>query len=122
IGTYVFMRTKTTATYANTSVYKTTINPDMPIDDRGKMKQLKAFRIYYTGKSSGTITVKYAVDTSTMTSILSETTAAAEEMKQTTMQVDGLAFTAGREIQFQLESTGGVEIKYYEYEYDFLNQ
>jgi FKBP-type peptidyl-prolyl cis-trans isomerase 2 len=57
-----------------------------------------------------------------MTSIISESTTAIEDMKQTTMQVDGNAFIAGRELQFQLESTGGVEIKNYEYEYDNLNQ
>jgi hypothetical protein len=120
---YVFMRTKTSSvTYASTSTYKTTINPSMPINDRGENKQLRSVRIYYTGKSSGTVVVKYAVDTGTMTSILSESTTEIEDMKQTTMQADGQAFNAGKEIQFQIESTGGVEIKALEYEYDILNQ
>lgn len=111
-----------TATYLSTSVYKTTINPNMPIADRGKMKQLVAIRVYYTGKANGTINVKYAVDTSTMTSVISESTTAIEDMKQATLQADGNAFKAGREIQFQLESIGGVEIKGYEYDYQVINQ
>jgi len=127
-GAYILMRQKVisylgeTATYTSVSTYKTTINPGMAVADRGKNKQLKAFRIYFTGKASGTIGVKYSVDGSAMTSIISESTTAIEDMKQTTMQVDGNAFIAGRELQFQLESTGGVEIKNYEYEYDNLNQ
>lgn len=111
-----------TVTYNSTSIYKTTINPSMKVKDRSKIKQLKAVRVYYTGKSTGTINVKYAVDTATMTSILSETTTAIEDMKQTTMQDDTRAFSAGREIQFQIESIGGVEIKSLEYDYDTMNQ
>lgn len=127
-GVYLFMRSKSTPTYVSTSTYKTTINPNMAIADRGKNKQLKAVRIYYTGKTSGTIAVKYLVDglnsagAATMESIISESTTAIEEMKQATMQADNQALNAGREIQFQLESTGGVEIKALEYEYDILNQ
>jgi hypothetical protein len=127
-GVYTLMRSKVisclgeTATYTSVSTYKTTINPSMPLLDRGRNKQLKAFRIYFTGKANGTIGVKYSVDGSAMASIISETTTAIEDMKQATMQVDASAFQAGREYQFQLESTGGVEIKNYEYEWDNLNQ
>lgn len=110
------------ATYLNTSVYKTTINPGMPLTDRGKNKRLLAIRVYYTGKYNGNINVKYAVDTSTMTSVASESTTAIEDMKQATMQADGNAFNSGKEIQFQLESIRGVEIKGYEYDYEILNQ
>ncbi len=127
-GGYTLMRSRVlsylseTATYLSTSVYKTTINPSMAIADRGKMKQLLAVRVYYTGKANGVVGVKYAVDTTTMTSIISESTTAIEDMKQATMQIDGNALNAGREIQFQMESTGGVEIKYLEYDYEPINQ
>lgn len=117
-----FYRTNDTETYLNTSIYKTTINPLMPIGDRGKMKKLNAIRVYFTGKTNGTVNVKYAIDTSTMTSVLSESTTAIEDMKQATMQADGNAFIEGREFQFQLESIGGVEIKSIEYDYEIVNQ
>lgn len=120
---YVLMRSKTSGlTYAATSTYKTTINPSMVPADRGKKKQLKAVRVHFTGKASGTVAVKYSVDGSAMTSLISENTTAIEDMKQAAMQADNQAFLAGREIQFQIESTGGVEIKALEYEYDNLNQ
>lgn len=126
-STYKLMRSRInalgeSATYLATSVYKTTINPAMPIADRGENKQLMAFRVYYTGKSSGTIGVKYGANTSTMTSIISETTSVEEGMKQATMQFDEKAFDVAKEYQFQLESTGGVDIKAYEYDYEFANQ
>lgn len=132
-GAYTLMRSKVlsslgeNASYASTSVYKTTINPLMPFEHRGKRKQLKSFKVYYTGKTSGTIAVKYLVDgvnssaTTTFESIISESTTAKEDYKNATQLADNQAFAAGVEYQFQLESTGGVEIKSYSYEYDIIN-
>ncbi len=119
---YVLMRTRVDSTWANTSIYKTTKNPSMLITERGKNKRLKSIRVYYTGKASGTIGVRYLVDSMAITSVISETTNAGEGISQATMQADGQSFNDGKEIQFWLESTGGVEIKALEYEYDPLNQ
>ena len=99
----------------------------MLLDHRNKKKQLKSFKIYFTGKSSGTIGVKYLVDgknssnTTTFESIISETTTAIEDYKNASQIADGKAFASGVEYQFQLESTRGVEIKSYSYEYDLVN-
>ncbi len=113
--------------YTSTSIYKTTINPSMPLADRDRKKKLKYFKIYYTGVASGTVGVKYLVDgknssnTTTFESILSESTTAIEDYRNATQLADNQAFAEGVEYQFQLESTGGVQIKSYEYDYDIIN-
>jgi hypothetical protein len=113
-----------TPTYASNSIYKTTINPGMPAGDRGKNKQLKAVRIYYTGGTgAGTIGVQYSADGSTLAYAINQaTTATVEDMVQATGETGNIPFLAGKEFQFQLISTGGCEIKSYEYEYEILNQ
>lgn len=182
-----FYRTKIVSevTYASKSIFKTTINPKMPIADRNSLKQLEAVRVSYTGQTNGTVKLRYSVDGSLLTgtadptasttltgtgtlfltelavgdlvtvnnesrvvtaiasntsltvdsafsdsvagkiykmvSIISETTTAIEDVKEATMQNDGNAFLSGREFQFQIESTGGVEIKEVEYKYSVLN-
>lgn len=107
--------------YLSTSIYRTTINPSMPIADRGKNKKLDAVRITYTGKANGTVRLKYSVDGSTMTSIISESTTAKEDVKEGTMELTGIPLLSGTEFQFQVESIGGVEIKTIEYKYTVLN-
>lgn len=129
---YVLMRSLLNSgesvAYSSTSIYKTTINPSMPIVDRTKKKKLRYFKIFYTGTTSGTVGVKYLVDglsssgSTTMESIISQaTTVAKEDWREATMLADNQAFAEGIEYQFQLESTGGVVIKGYEYAYDIVN-
>lgn len=110
-----------TLTYATSSVYKTLINTNMPLDDRYKLKHLKSVQIAYTGKTSGTIKVKYSVDGSAMADVISEITTAIEDVKQASQDTSGNPLLSGREFQFQIESTGGVEIKELKYEYTVLN-
>lgn len=122
---YVLMRSLLnsgeTMSYNSTSIYKTTINPSMPLGDRYKNKQLEAVQISYTGKTSGTIALKYSVDGSSMTSIISESTTAIEDVKEATNETStNNALLSGREFQFQIESTGGVEIKEIRYKYSIL--
>lgn len=119
---FTLMRSRTTITegltYASTSVYKTTINPSMPIADRYKDKQLDVVQVSYTGKASGTIVFKYSVDGSSFATAISETTTAIEDIKESNAEITtGIAFLSGREFQFQMESTGGVEIKEFRYRY-----
>tara|TARA_R110000868_G_scaffold387646_3_gene656289 strand:+ start:1076 stop:2593 length:1518 start_codon:yes stop_codon:yes gene_type:complete len=128
-GVYTLMRSKTlshlgeTATYASVSTYKTTINPAMPLADRYKNKQLEAVQVAFTGKNGGTIGLKYSVDGSTMTSLVSESTTAIEDTVSATAEyTDNLALLAGKEFQFQIESTGGVEIKEIRYRYSVINE
>lgn len=120
----VLMRTKLdllgeSVTYTGTSVYRTTINPNMPINDRYKEKQLQAFCISYTAIGTGTVALKYSVDGSTFTTAISQTTASGEYSIEATAQADGSPFDIkkGRELQFQIESTGGAKIKEFAYKY-----
>lgn len=127
IGTNTLMRSGIVSgeglVYTATSTFKTTINPSMPIADRYKPKDLKSVRVAYTGTSGGTINVKYSVDGSTMTSIISETTTAIEDVKKGSAEYStSYALLSGREFQFQIESTGGVKVKELEYEYQITNE
>ncbi len=133
VSSFILMRSMIsglgeTIVYTSTSIYKTTINPNMPLADRYKNKQLEAVQISYTGKASGTIALKYLVDgkngsgTSVMTSIISDSTTAIEEVKEATAETStNNALLAGREFQFQIESTGGVEVKEVRYKYSVIN-
>ncbi len=122
ISAYKLMRSKTTneMAYTATSIYKTTINPNMPIADRYKQKKLLAVELIYTGKASGNATLKYSFDGATMTTIIDEDTTAIEDIKEATNQANEESFLDGRELQFQIESTGGVEIKGLRYKYSTL--
>lgn len=119
-GDNLFYRSNA-STYTNTSVYKTTINPAMPIADRYVDKQLVAVQIAYTGASTGTTVVKYSVDGSSMTTVISDTNATGEQSISATNENDGTVFRAGREFQFQIECTGGSKIKEIRYKYEKLN-
>ncbi len=107
-------------TFLSTSLYKTTINPSMSLSDRTRLKQLEAVRISYTGKTSGTVKLRYTIDGSTLTNIISETTTAIEDTKEASTESDGTVLLSGREIAFQIESTGGVEVKSIAYKYSIL--
>ena len=115
-----YRTTNSLSVFSSTSKYKTTLNPSMPISDRLKKKQLRAVQVSYTGVASGTVALKYSVDGSAMVSIISESTTATEEVKEATKAASA-QFEAGREYQFQVETTGGVKIKEIKYSYDLLN-
>lgn len=121
VSGFTLRATLTTATFTNTSKYKTSINPSMPIEDRYKLKQLEAVQISYTGASSGTTALKYSIDGSAFTTVISATNATGEYTVEATNENDGTVFLSGREIQFQTESTGGSQIKEIRYRYSVLN-
>jgi len=126
-STGLFYRTKFTAgspstDYTATCSYKTTINPSMPIADRYDDKQLEAVQIAYTGASTGTTVLKYSVDGSAMSTIISDTNTTGEHMTPAYAQNDGTQFLSGKEFQFQIESTGGTKIKEVRYRYKKLNE
>lgn len=104
-----------------TSVYKTTINPSMPIADRYLDKQLDVVQVAYTGKTNGTITLKYAVDGVSLVTIISAQSATNAEGVIEVTGESATAFLTGREVQFQVETTYGVEIKEIRYRYTTLN-
>ncbi len=122
-GNYKFTRTTIGANvvYSATSIYKTTINPQMVINDRLENKQLQAVRISFIGKTGGNIKLKYSIDGSSFATIIDYNTTAIEEVVDANNDNLGDALLTGKEIQFQIESTGGVEPTSIEYGYIVLN-
>jgi hypothetical protein len=117
----VLTRTRQDDVFTATSKYRTTINPSMPVLDRYKDKQLEAIRISYTGKSGGTIVVKYSIDGSAFTDIISESTTAAELIIEANNENSESPFITGKEFQFEIQTTGGVEVKEIAYKYSPTN-
>lgn len=120
-GVSYFYKTNNADTYTNTSTYKTTINPGMALEDRYSQKQLVAVQISYTGAASGNTVLKYSVDGSSMTTVISDTNSAGEYSTEAGAENDGTVFLSGNEFQFQMESTGGAKIKELKYKYKVLN-
>lgn len=121
-GDSVFYRTSE-GNFTSTATYRTTVNPNMAIADRYKDKQLMSVQISYTGASSGTTSVKYSVDGSSMTTLISDTNASGEQITIATAEnTDALPLLSGREFQFQIECTGGTKIKELRYTYTNLNE
>lgn len=110
-----------TVAYTATSTYRTTINPSMPLLDRGHMKKLHGIQIFTTDAASGTLTVKYSVDGSSFTTCGTQNNATGTYVIECLTE-NGSPFKDGREYQFQIESTGGLQIKEIRYRYELVNQ
>lgn len=102
-------KTNDVATYAFSSVYESQILNFGEVDSD---KTLQSIKVSFRKLASGeTVTAKYRVDGATAwTTIGSFTTAG--EISRTFMNIeaDGSAFASGKEYEFQLTSTGGLEI------------
>lgn len=108
-------------TYNATTIRRTTINPGMAIEDRDSIKQLDAVEVTYTGAATGITVLKYSVDGSTFTTVISATNATGEQAAEAACENNGAVFLSGREIQFQAETTGGAKVKEIKYRYSILN-
>lgn len=122
-------KTDDTAAYTTTSVYETTINPELPERIRGAAglrtvnKSLSAVALSYEPlPSGGSVTLKYRVDSNggAWTTIFTETTAGTVTTERVRI-ADGTAFTSGREYEFRIESTGGAEVTELKYRVEELN-
>lgn len=120
-ATNTFFRNKLSATatdYTNTSTYKTKINPGMVIEDRYRDKQLTGVRLMITGlAASGTTSLKYYVDSGSVTTIEAKANSAGEIFIQSGNESDGKALKSGKEFQFLIESSGNAKIKEFAYWY-----
>lgn len=120
-ATNTFFHNKLSATatnYTNTCTYKTMINPNMVLTDRGKDKQLTGVRLLITGiASSGTTTLKYYVDGGVVATIEAKANTSGEIYIESTNESDGKALKSGKEFQFLIESTGNAKIKEFAYFY-----
>jgi len=102
-------KTNDTASYTFTSVYESQV---MNFGDAMSDKQLKCVKVAFRKLASGeTLTVKYRVDGATAwTTIGTFSTAGALSRTFLNIESTGAAFSAGKEFEFRLESTGGLEI------------
>ena len=119
----LFYRTRTapdSLTYSTTSIYRTTVNQGMMIEDRNKNKALVAVLIAYTGIANGTTALKVSLDGSTFTTILSESNTGECTAEATSIISTGEPIGEGRELKFQGETTGGNKIKEIRYIYQVL--
>lgn len=115
-GAIALAKTNDQATYSSTSIRETTINPKMGDADRNKIKQLKAVSLIYQPiPSGGQAVLKYKVDGGSYSTIFTETTT------NTVSTEISFESDKGRNIEFRIESTGGVEIVEFRYKYDVLS-
>lgn len=102
-------KTNDSASYTFTSVYESQIlNFGDPFSD----KQLKKLHVAFRKLASGeTLVAKYRVDGATSwTTIGTFNTVGGLSRTFLTIESTGAAFASGREFEFRLESTGGLEI------------
>ena len=77
--------------------------------------------LHYVPLQSGASAVlKYRTDGGAWTTVFTETTAGAV-VTERTKDATGTAFTAGRNFEFRIESTGGAEILGLSYRYETLS-
>ena len=103
------------ATYVNTSVLETLVNPGMPLETSHTTKDLGGFRLNYVALNGGTVVAKYRVDGGSYTTMFSHTTVTGETSFEKVKDTNGSNFGTGREYQFKIESTAGVEITGFDY-------
>mgnify|MGYP003499399290 FL=1 len=107
--------------YINPAVYTTTINPSMPIPDRGDMKRLVSVRVLFEGATTGTCTLEYATDgSSTFTTIDAHDMSDLKNVIEGSAESTGIAFKPSRDFQFRITSTWGAKIIGITYKYEKL--
>lgn len=118
-GTYHHRATEDEANYTFTSKYRTTINPNMDIQDRYTEKQLVGIQVFYTGTAgTNSLVVKYAVDGGSDVTAISLSNVSGEGFFETGDANATAEFVAGREYEFEIQSTGGIEVKQVVYFYE----
>ena len=120
---YAMTKSNDQAVYTATSTFDTTINPNVEEEDYTHKKQLNAVSVSYAPfDTNDQVVLKYRVDADTSwTTIFTETTDNSVATVRTKI-TNGTSFTAAKEIQFRLESTGGAEITELKYRYEVLEE
>ena len=116
---YVMAKTDDAANYTITSVYETIINQGMDEGDKLLKKQLVSLSAMYESlPTAGQVVAKYKVDGGAFATVFTETTDGA--MASEFVKAGANEFTAGREYEERIESTGGAEITGLVYKYEVL--
>jgi hypothetical protein len=111
-------------TYASSCVYRTTINPgNMPVSHRELMKKLYSIQVITGSATTGSVILKYSSDGGgTWTTCVTQANASGIYLVQTDTEATGSPFVDGRELQFEVTTTGNVPIKKIRYKYDVLDE
>lgn len=118
-GAYALSKTNDQSSYTATSIWESTINPNMPLQDRVSKKQLNSVAVHYEPlPAGGQVILYYRVDGGSWTEVFTETTDSAVVTEMT--KAASANFTSGREYEFQIKSTGGAVITGLEYTYEPL--
>jgi len=122
-GTQYLDKTNENVVYTQTSTFETVVNPNMEPYDRLLKKQLDTFAVFTEKLTSGQqVVAKYRVDGGDWTTIFTKTSTSPDTDLigyESTVPASN-QFTAGREYEFRLESTGGAVITGYAYKYHTL--
>lgn len=113
-----FYRTKVTPSYTSTSVYETTINPNMDLSDRTHKKKLKSISIS-KASTTGQLVIKYSADGSAYTTIAT-LTAGSKLVLKATNESTGKPLADAYEYQFKIESTAGAQLTEVKYAYEVV--
>ena len=109
--------------YNTTSTWRTTINPKMPEGDRMVNKNLMSVMVVLScATSTGTSNMKYSVDGSTFTTMQTFSNVQGIQVMESTRDVNDMEFVAGREYQFEINTTGNASIIGILYRYQPLGQ
>lgn len=109
-------------TYINNSVWTTTINPSMPVEDRGVLKRLVSVQVLFDSIDIGTSTLSYAVDgSSTFNTIDAHDMSDGKNIIEATTE-NGIPFATSREFQFKITSTNRADVLSIRYKYELLTQ
>jgi len=101
-------KTDDTAAYTFTSILETQI---VNFGDIDSDKTLQSFKVSFAKITAGSITAKYRVDGATSwTTIGTYSTVGTTSRTFLNIESTGTAFATGREYEFRIETTGGVEI------------
>ena len=106
-----------------TSSYESLVNPGVPGVDYYAKKQLLSVSAHFMPLVSGTVVMKYRVDGGDWVTCFTKTALSPDTDRagyETTIAEGTGQFTAGRQYEFRLESTGGAEIIAYTYKYETL--
>jgi hypothetical protein len=119
-GVAIMDKTDDVANYTTTSVYETSINPQMPSTDRPQKKKLISVGALYEALPSGAqVVVKYKVDGGSFLTVFTETTTNAVRTEPST-RASAAQFTDGTEYEFRIESTGGAVVTGLTYKYQVI--
>jgi len=102
-------KTNDSAVFTNTSIYESQV---IDFGDADNDKRLESVKVSFKKIASGeTLTLKYKVNSaSTWATIGTFSTTGALSKTFLSIESTGTAFASGREYEFRLESTGGLEI------------